>query len=148
MIDDEFVTTQIQRFLAHKQQLPARPSWSRCALGKYLKKQGWLGSQKATIAQWERELCYYIKDFRASISEETPKDAKGKPLTIYPLTPYQAAVIVRISYVLTQLRPYLNGSTYRYLIQGIVKDRKIQRQYLSYAVWCYDQQESKNQDVA
>lgn len=139
MIDDEFVATQIQRFLAYKQKLPERPVWSRYALSQYLKKQGFLGSQKSTISEWEREFCFYIKDFRNQIPKEVPKDADGKPLTIYPLTPYQAATIVRISYALTQLRPYLNGSKYTYMIQGLVKNREIQRKYFSYQVFVYDQ---------
>ncbi len=139
MIDDEFVDTQIQRFLAHKQQLPQRPVWSRYALSQYLKKQGLLGSQKATISEWEREFCFYIKDFRKQIPADTPRDKDGKPLTIYPLSPYQAATIVRISYALTQLRPYLNGSKYTYMIQALVKNREIQRKYFSYQVFVYDQ---------
>lgn len=140
LLDEEFVTNEIQRFLAHQHKMPMRPSWSRCALGQYLKKYGLLGSQKMTIAQWERELCYYIKDFRNQIPKEVPKDAEGKPMTIYPLTPYQAATIIRLAYVLTHLRPYLNGQKYTYLIQGIVKNREIQRKYFSYQVFIYDQQ--------
>lgn len=139
MIDENFVGTQVQRFLAHKQQLPQRPAWSRYALSQYLKQQGLLGSQKTTISDWEREFCYYIADFRNQIPKGTPKDANGKPLTIYPLTPYQAATIVRLAYALTHLRPYLNGSKYIYMIQGIVKNRAIQRKYFSYQVWLYDQ---------
>lgn len=139
LLDEEFVSTEIQRFLAHKHKMPIRPTWSRCALGQYLKKQGLLGSQKMTIATWERELCYYIKDFRNQIPKEIPKDADGKPMTIYPLTPYQASCIIRLSYVLTHLRPYVNGQKYTYLIQSIVKNREIQRKYFSYQVFIYDE---------
>ncbi len=141
MIDENFVTSQIQKFLAHKQKLPFRPAWSRYALSQYLKREGLLGSQRATISEWEREILYYVKDFRNHISKDTPTDKDGKPLTIYPLSPYQAATIVRLSYALTHLRPYLQGCKYTYLIQGLIKNRDIQRKYFSYAVWQYDQQD-------
>jgi hypothetical protein len=139
LVSEEFVITSVEKFLAYRHKMPLKPSWSRYALSQYLKKLGYLGSQKATIAQWERDFCYYIKDFRNQIPKEVPKDADGKPLTIYPLTPYQASVIIRLAYALTQLRPYLNGQRYTYVIQAIVKNREIQRKYFSYQVFVYDQ---------
>lgn len=138
-MNEEFVSTEIQRFLAHRHKMPVRPSWSRYALSQYLKQQGLLGSQKMTIAQWERDILFYVKDFRNQIPREVPKDAEGKPMTIYPLSPYQASCIIRLAYVLTHLRPYLNGQKYTYLIQSIVKNREIQRKYFSYQVFVYDQ---------
>jgi len=119
--------------------MPIRPSWSRYALSQYLKQQGLLGSQKTTISQWEREILFYVKDFRNQIPKEVPKDADGKPMTIYPLSPYQASCIIRLAYVLTHLRPYLNGQKYTYLIQATIKNREIQRKYFSYQVFVYDQ---------
>ena len=138
-LPEEFVATNIERFLAHRHVIPTRPYWSRTLLAKYLKSQGLMGSQKTTISTWEREILYYIKDFRNQIPKDTPRDSENKPIANYPLTPYQAATITRLAYVLTHLRPYLNGQKYTYLIQAVVKNREIQRKYFSYQVFCHDQ---------
>lgn len=132
---EQFVIAEVQKFLAHRFNLPIQPAWSRSATARYLKKQGLLGAQKATITQWELELCWYIKDYR----DRWPLDKEGNPKSGYPLSQYQFSVIVRLAYVLTHLRPYLNGSRYIGTIQKTVKNREIQRRYLSYAVWQYDQ---------
>lgn len=132
---EQLVELEVRRFLAHKLPLPVRPAWSRTEIAKFLKTQGWIGSRKGTISDWESKLCYYIKDFRDRI----PTDEHGNRRSGYPLSQYQFAVICKLSFVMTQIYPYVNGSEYIPLIQQLVKNREIQRRYLSYNAWFYEQ---------
>jgi hypothetical protein len=136
--NEQLIATEIRRFLACQLPLPVRPAWSRTEIAKYLKQQRWIGSRKGTVSQWENSLCYYIKDFRDRI----PKNEHGNLKGGYPLSQYQFAVIVKLSYVMTQLQPYVKGSEYLPLIQQVVKNRDIQRRYLSYDAWLYEQNTS------
>lgn len=124
----QLVDAQVRRFLAHRLDLPQRPAWSRTKIAEYLKSQNMMGSRKATISVWEKRLCYYVKDFR----DQIPKDEDGNPIEGYPLSQYQFAVLVRLSYVLTHLQPFIQGSEYLPLIQQTVKNRQVQRLYLSH----------------
>jgi hypothetical protein len=131
----DLVDMTVERYLAYPLQLPVRPAWSRTQIAKYLKEQKMLGSRKATISEWEAKLCYYVKDFRDRI----PKDEHGKPIPGFAYSQYQFSVVCRLSFLMTSMRPYLNGTDYLATIRQTIKNREIQRRYLSYAVWQYDQ---------
>lgn len=131
----QIVVGEIQRFLAHELPLPVRPAWSRTEIAKFLKSQAWLGSRKGTVSLWESKLCYYVKDFR----ERIPKDEHGNPKTGYPLSQYQFFVICKLSYAMTQLQPYVQGTEYLPTMQATVKHREIQRLFLSHNAWKYEQ---------
>lgn len=135
---ESIVDMTVEKYLAYPIKLEVRPAWSRTQIAKYLKDQKMLGSRKATIAKWEKELCYYIKDFRDRI----PKDQHGEIIPGFAYSQYQFSVVCRLSFLMTAMRPYLTGTDYLGTIRHTIKNREIQRRYLSYAVWQYDQRNS------
>jgi len=135
---ESIVDLTVEKYLAYPIKLEVRPAWSRTQIALYLKEQKMLGSRKATIAKWEKELFYYIKDFRECI----PKDEHGEIIEGFAYNQYQFSVVCKLSFLMTKMRPYLNGTNYLGAIRQTIKNRKLQRRYLSYAVWQYDQRNS------
>ena len=112
---------------------PIRNRWSRRAIARYLASQGLLGSDKNTIAKWE-VLLRVIKDYRLRI----PKDAKGNYLSGYSLDQYQFFCIVKLSYLMTQIRADLNGCNYLPIIAQTLANPEIQERYFSFESWQND----------
>ena len=98
-----------------------------------------MGSDYHTINNWESEKKIFrgIKDFRKDI----PLDEKGNYLTKFPLTAYQAWVIVKVAYILTSLRDDLRGCEYLPLVAKTLSNKEIQRRFLSRDVWLYESSE-------
>lgn len=109
---------------------PTRNRWSRRAIARYLGSQGLLGSDKNTIAKWE-VLLRVIKPYR----ERIPKDARGNFLPGYSLDQYQFYCIVKLSYLMTQIRSDLNGCNYLPIIAQTLANPEIQKKYFSYESW-------------
>jgi hypothetical protein len=109
---------------------PIRNRWSRRAIARYLASQGLLGADKNTIAKWE-VLLRVIKDYRLRI----PKDAKGNYLSGYSLDQYQFFCIVKLSYLMTQIRSDLNGCNYLPIIAQTLANPEIQKRYFSLESW-------------
>lgn len=109
---------------------PSRNRWSRRAIARYLQTQGLLGADKNTIANWER-LLRVIKDYRKRI----PLDARGNYLTGYSLDQYQFYCVVRLSYLMTQIRADLNGCNYLPIIAQTLANPEIQKKYFSFESW-------------
>ncbi len=112
---------------------PTRNRWSRRAIARYLGTQGLLGADKNTIAKWE-VLLRVIKDYRLRI----PKDAKGNYLAGYSLDQYQFFCIVKLSYLMTQIRSDLNGCNYLPIIAQTLANPEIQKRYFSLESWQSD----------
>jgi hypothetical protein len=128
------VTTRTQEILETALATPpTRNRWSRRAIARYLATQGLLGADKSTITKWE-VLLRVIKDYRLRI----PKDAKGNYLAGYSLDQYQFFCVVKLSYLMTQIRADLNGCNYLPIIAQTLANPEIQRKYFSYAVWQYE----------
>jgi hypothetical protein len=65
------VATRVENLLETTIALPpTRNRWSRRATAAYLKTQGLLGGDKATIGKWEI-LLRIVKDFRTRIPKDT-----------------------------------------------------------------------------
>lgn len=109
---------------------PTRNRWSRRAIARYLGNQGLLGSDKNTIAGWER-LLRVIKDYRKRI----PLDPKGNYMSGYSLDQYQFYCVVRLSYLMTQIRSDLNGCNYLPIVAQTLANPEIQRKYFSFESW-------------
>lgn len=109
---------------------PTRNRWSRRAIARYLGTQGLLGSDKNTIAKWEI-LLRVIKDYRLRI----PKDAKGNYLAGYSLDQYQFSCVVKLAYLMTQIRADLNGCNYLPIIAQTLANPEIQERYFSFKAW-------------
>jgi hypothetical protein len=125
------VTTQINIILETAiAKPPTRNRWSRRAIARYLGTQGLLGADKNTIAKWE-VLLRVIKDYRLRI----PKDAKGNYLSGYSLDQYQFFCIVKLSYLMTQIRADLNGCNYLPIIAQTLANPVIQERYFSFSAW-------------
>lgn len=133
-------STDIARVLSRQVTLPAKQRWSRRALSVHLKALGLMGGDYHTINNWEseRKLFRGIKDFR----REIPLDAKGNYLTNFPLTAYQAWVIVKVAYVLTSLRDDLRGCEYLPQVARTLSNKDIQRNFLSRDIWLYELSEA------
>ena len=112
---------------------PIRNRWSRRAIARYLASQGLLGADKNTIAKWE-VLLRVIKDYRLRI----PKDTKGNYLSGYSLDQYQFFCIVKLSYLMTQIRADLNGCNYLPIIAQTLANPEIQKRYFSFESWQND----------
>jgi hypothetical protein len=125
------VTTRINTILETAiAKHPIRNRWSRRAIARYLATQGLLGADKNTIAKWE-VLLRVIKDYRLRI----PKDAKGNYLSGYSLDQYQFFCIVKLSYLMTQIRSDLNGCNYLTIIAQTLANPDIQKRYFSFESW-------------
>ncbi len=109
---------------------PVRNRWSRRAIARYLATQGLLGTDKNTIANWEK-LLRVVKDYRLRI----PKDAKGNYLSGYSLDAYQFYCICKLSYLMTQIRSDLNGCNYLPIIAQTLANPEIQKRYFSFESW-------------
>lgn len=109
---------------------PTRNRWSRRAIARYLGSQGLLGSDKNTIAKWE-VLLRVIKPYR----ERIPKDARGNFLPGYSLDQYQFYCVVKLSYLMTQIRSDLNGCNYLPIIAQTLANPEIQSKYFSFESW-------------
>jgi hypothetical protein len=128
------VTTRTQEILETALATPpTRNRWSRRAIARYLATQGLLGADKNTIAKWE-VLLRVIKDYRLRI----PKDAKGNYLSGYSLDQYQFFCIVKLSYLMTQIRSDLNGCNYLPIIAQTLANPEIQKRYFSFESWQND----------
>jgi len=75
-----------------------------------------------------------IKDYRLRI----PKDAKGNYLSGYSLDQYQFFCIVKLSYLMTQIRSDLNGCNYLPIIAQTLANPEIQKRYFSFESWQND----------
>ena len=125
------VTTRINVILETAiSKPPTRNRWSRRAIARYLATQGLLGADKNTIAKWE-VLLRVINDYRLRI----PKDAKGNYLAGYSLDQYQFFCIVKLSYLMTQIRADLNGCNYLPIIAQTLASPEIQNCYFSFESW-------------
>jgi hypothetical protein len=109
---------------------PTRNRWSRRAVARYLGSQGLLGADKNTIAKWE-VLLRVVKPYR----ERIPKDARGNFLPGYSLDQYQFYCIVKLSYLMTQIRSDLNGCNYLPIIAQTLANPEIQSKYFSFESW-------------
>jgi hypothetical protein len=109
---------------------PTRNRWSRRAIARYLSSQGLLGPDKNTIAKWE-VLLRVIKPYR----ERIPKDVRGNFLPGYSLDQYQFYCIVKLSYLMTQIRSDLNGCNYLPIIAQTLTNPEIQDKYFSFQSW-------------
>ena len=129
-------STDITRVLSRQVALPPKNRWSRRALALHLKSLGLMGSDYHTVNHWEsdRKLFRGIKDFRKDI----PLDEKGNYQTNFPLTAYQAWVIVKVAYVLTTLRDDLRGCEYLPLVAKTLSNKEIQKRFLSRDIWLYE----------
>jgi hypothetical protein len=128
------VATRVENLLETTIALPpTRNRWSRRATAAYLKTQGLLGGDKATIGKWEI-LLRIVKDFRTRI----PKDISGNFMSGYSFDQYQFFCVVKLAYLMTQLRADLNGTNYYPLIAQTLANPEIQGKYFSYAVWQYE----------
>ena len=128
--------TDITRVLSREVCLPAKQRWSRRALARHIKSLGLMGGDYHTINNWEsdRKLFRGIKDFR----REIPLDDKGNYLDTFPFTAYQAWVIVKVAYVLTDLRDDLRGCEYLPQVARTLANKDIQKHFLSRDIWLYE----------
>lgn len=125
------VTTKINAILETAiAKPPTRNRWSRRAIARYLATQGLLGSDKNTIAKWE-PLLRVVKDYRQRI----PRDARGNYLSGYSLDQFQFYCVVRLSYLMTQIRSDLNGCNYLPIIAQTLANPEIQKKYFSFESW-------------
>lgn len=125
------VTTRINTILETAiAKPPTRNRWSRRAVARYLQSQGLLGADKNTIAKWE-VLLRVVKPYR----ERIPKDARGNFLPGYSLDQYQFYCIVKLSYLMTQIRSDLNGCNYLPIIAQTLANPEIQSKYFSLESW-------------
>ena len=128
------VTTRINTILETAiAKPPTRNRWSRRAIARYLATQGLLGSDKNTIAKWE-VLLRVVKPYR----ERIPKDARGNYLSGYSLDQFQFHCIVKLSYLMTQIRSDLNGCNYLPIIAQTLANPEIQQRYFSFESWQND----------
>ncbi len=109
---------------------PTRNRWSRRSIAVYLGQQGLLGSDKNTIAKWEK-LLRVIKDYR----ERIPKDASGNYMKGYSFDQYQFACVVKLAYLMTQIRADLNGCNYLPIIAQTLANPEVQEKYFSFKSW-------------
>ncbi len=128
--------TDIARVLSRHVTLPPKQRWSRRALARHLKSLGLMGSDYHTLDNWERDRKLFrgIKDFR----REIPLDEKGNYLESFPFTAYQAWVIVKVAYVLTNLRDDLRGCEYLPQVARTLANKDIQRNFLSRDIWLFE----------
>lgn len=128
--------TDIARVLSRQVTLPPKQRWSRRALARHLKSLGLMGADYHTLDNWERDRKLFrgIKDFR----REIPLDDKGNYLESFPFTAYQAWVIVKVAYVLTNLRDDLRGCEYLPQVARTLANKDIQRKFLSRDIWLYE----------
>jgi hypothetical protein len=132
-VDD---TTKISIYFGQKVDIPVRNYWSRRAMSRFLKQQGLTGSDVNTLDHWEwdKKLWRTIPDFR----NEIPKDVNGKYIKGFRFTSYQAWVVIKTSFVITQLRDDLMGTAYLEELATAIANPKIQQQFLSRAVWLWE----------
>jgi hypothetical protein len=109
---------------------PTRNRWSRRAVARHLASQGLLGADKNTIANWEK-LLRVVKDYR----ERIPKDASGNYMSGYSFDQYQFACVVKLAYLMTQIRSDLNGCNYLPIIAQTLANPEIQKLYFSFESW-------------
>ncbi len=109
---------------------PTRNRWSRRAVARHLASQGLLGADKNTIANWEK-LLRVVKDYR----ERIPKDASGNYMRGYSFDQYQFACVVKLAYLMTQIRSDLNGCNYLPIIAQTLANPEIQKRYFSFESW-------------
>lgn len=128
--------TDIARVLSRQVSLPSKQRWSRRALARHLKLLGLMGADYHTLDNWERDRKLFrgIKDFR----REIPLDDKGNYLDSFPFTAYQAWVIVKVAYVLTNLRDDLRGCQYLPQVARTLANKDVQRNFLSRDIWLYE----------
>ncbi len=128
--------TDIAKDLNRQVSLPPKQRWSRRALARYLKSLGLMGADYHTLDNWERDRKLFrgIKDFR----REIPLDDKGNYLDTFPFTAYQAWVIVKVAYVLTDLRDDLRGCEYLPQVARTLANKDIQKHFLSRDIWLYE----------
>lgn len=125
------VTTRTQEILETALATPpTRNRWSRRAVARYLGTQGLLGADKNTIGKWEK-LLRVIKDYR----ERIPKDARGNYMDGYSFDQYQFFCVVKLSYLMTQIRADLNGCNYLPIIAQTLANPEIQKRYFSFDAW-------------
>lgn len=132
--------TDIARVLSRQVNLPPKQRWSRRALARHLKSLGLMGADYHTLDNWERDRKLFrgIKDFR----REIPLDDKGNYLDSFPFTAYQAWVIVKVAYVLTNLRDDLRGCQYLPQVARTLANKDVQRNFLSRDIWLYELSEA------
>lgn len=132
--------TDIARVLSRQVTLPPKQRWSRRALARHLKSLGLMGADYHTLDNWERDRKLFrgIKDFR----REIPLDEKGNYLDSFPFTAYQAWVIVKVAYVLTNLRDDLRGCQYLPQVARTLANKDVQRNFLSRDIWLYELSEA------
>lgn len=132
--------TDIARVLSRQVSLPPKQRWSRRALARHLKSLGLMGADYHTLDNWERDRKLFrgIKDFR----REIPLDDKGNYLDSFPFTAYQAWVIVKVAYVLTNLRDDLRGCQYLPQVARTLANKDVQRNFLSRDIWLYELSEA------
>ncbi|HEY9609320.1 hypothetical protein [Allocoleopsis sp.] len=125
------VTTRTQEILETALATPpSRNRWSRRAVARHLASQGLLGADKNTIANWEK-LLRVIKDYR----ERIPRDASGNYMSGYSFDQYQFTCVVKLAYLMTQIRADLNGCNYLPLIAQTLANPEIQSKYFSFKAW-------------
>jgi hypothetical protein len=125
------VTTRINTILETAiAKPPTRNRWSRRAIARYLQSQRMLGADKNTIAKWE-VLLRVVKPYR----ERIPKDARGNYLSGYSLDQFQFHCVVKLSYLMTQIRSDLNGCNYLPIIAQTLANPEIQNKYFSLESW-------------
>ncbi len=125
------VTTRTQEILETALATPpTRNRWSRRAVARHLASQGLLGSDKNTITNWEK-LLRVIKDYR----ERIPKDASGNYMSGYSFDQYQFACVVKLAYLMTEIRADLNGCNYLPIIAQTLANSEIQEKYFSFKAW-------------
>jgi hypothetical protein len=125
------VTTRTQEILETALVTPpTRNRWSRRAVARHLASQGLLGSDKNTIANWEK-LLRVIKDYR----ERIPRDVFGNYMSGYSFDQYQFACVVKLAYLMTQIRANLNGCNYHPIIAQTLANPEIQEKYFSFKAW-------------
>lgn len=132
--------TDIARVLSRQVSLPSKHRWSRRALARHLKTLGLMGADYHTLDNWERDRKLFrgIKDFR----REIPLDDKGNYLDSFPFTAYQAWVIVKVAYVLTNLRDDLRGCQYLPQVAKTLANKDVQHNFLSRDIWLYELSEA------
>lgn len=129
-------STDIAQVLSRQVNLPPKQRWSRRALARHLKSLGLMGADYHTLDNWERDRKLFrgIKDFR----REIPLDDKGNYPDTFPFTAYQAWVIVKVAYVLTNLRDDLRGCQYLPQVARTLANKDVQRNFLSRDIWLYE----------
>jgi hypothetical protein len=128
----------VTTYLGHRIELPARRHWSRSATAKFLKSQGFVGSDVDTLDywEWEKKLWRGIPEFRALIPLDpvTKKYKRG-----YWFKPYQFFVVVKTAYLVTLIRDDLMGCAYLDEVAKTLEKKEVQRKYLSPEIWKYEQ---------